>query len=431
MVKQTKIARYITKATFAKIEKAFRAHFNMPLETVDTRGNDVVELCSRNCHPQFCRIVRSSKTGFKRCHEDRVRSLNIAIETGQPYINFCHAGIILACVPVMERDTALGGLFFGKCLWDSPTNGLSDDIFKRLKGLRLPRDKLKEAIADLVVTGGRRTHQAAEFLYVLLYEVTGLDPRVVRWRKQRSLQQSRISELIQEKKRLGTDNRYPLESERELIGKVKIGDRSGAKETLNNILGTILFHNPCDLSVLKARLLELLSIIGRAAVEGGVDINMLLEKNLDYINKVMRISNQEDLCVWISHALDNFIELVYSSQDARRATRVKPATDFIRANFDRPISLSDIAEASHLSSSRLSHIFKEQTGMTIVDYLNMVRIEQAKKLLLTTDKSCTEICFRAGFNNQSYFTRTFRKRVGMTPRDFRSYNRRSDRSAAS
>jgi two-component system response regulator YesN len=264
-------------------------------------------------------------------------------------------------------------------------------------------------------------------LFDLLYEVGGFDPRVIRWRQQRTEQQSQIGEFIQERKRLGTEWEYPLQSERELLGKVKIGDRTGAKEILNSILGTILFHNPGDLGVLKARLLELLSILSRSAVEGGVDVDVMLEKNLAYVNKVMQINEQGDLCAWISTALNEFIELVYSSQDARKVTQISPAINYIDANYDKPITLADIAKASHISVSRLAHVFKEQMGITLIDYLTSVRIERAKQLLLATEQSCTEICFQVGYNNQSYFTRTFKRLVGMTPRQFRAGNLRKDK----
>jgi len=70
-------------------------------------------------------------------------------------------------------------------------------------------------------------------------------------------------------------------------------------------------------------------------------------------------------------------------------------------------------------------VFKEQMGITIIDYVTSVRIEQAKHLLLATDQSCTEICFEVGYNNQSYFTRTFKTLVGMTPRQFKIRNQRT------
>jgi two-component system response regulator YesN len=350
--------------------------------------------------------------------------MEIAAETGQAYITICHAGIVLVCVHIVDRDRIYGGMFFGKCLWEPVTSALVNDVEKRLMDIHIDRKDAVRALERLPVVGGRKIHNAGEFLFDLLYEVGGFDSGVIRWRRQRSQQQAEIGEFIQERKKLGAEWRYPLESEQALLNKVKIGDRTGAKEILNSILGTILFKNIGELGILKARLLELLSVLSRAAVEGGVNIDVMLERNLGYVNKVMQIDNQEDLCAWISMALNEFIELVYSSQDAKKVSQLRPAIDFMDANYDRAVTLAEIAKASHLSISRLAHIFKEQMGITIIDYLTGVRIERAKQLLLATNQSCTEICFAVGYNNQSYFTRTFKEIVGMTPRQFRRSNHR-------
>jgi len=430
MADKSQLGKLLSKGKFAEIESVFRKHFQLGLETTDIDGKEIKKMCSGDCHPFFCQVVRGSSKGMRRCHKERRQSLKNAIETGQSYISICHAGIVLVCVPVMDKDKALGGMFFGKCLWEPATEIIVEDVRQRLRDVRIDRKKLTAAIHQLPVIRGRKIHKAAEFLFDLLYEVGGFDPRVIRWRRQRSEQQSQIGEFIQERKKLGADWQYPLESEQELLGKVKIGDRTGAKEILNSILGTILFHNPGDLGVLKARLLELLSILSRSAVEGGVNIDVMLEKNLAYVNKVMEIDSQEDLCAWISTALNEFIELVYSSQDAKKVTQIRPAINYIDANYDKPISLAEVAKASYLSVSRLAHLFKEQMGITIIDYLTGVRIERAKQLLLSTEQNCTEICFQVGYNNQSYFTRTFKEQVGMTPRQFRVRNLRREKIAA-
>ncbi len=424
------LTKFLGKEKFERIECIFRKHFQLGLETGNIQGKGIKQICSADCEPTFCRIVRSSKAGLRRCNKERRRSLKIAIETGQSYISLCHAGIVLVCVPIMDKDKALGGIFFGKCLWEPVTQILINDVEKRLNGIRVNRKKLTAALRELPFIQGRKINEAAQFLFDLLYEVAAFDPRVIRWRRERSEQQSQIGEFIQERKKLGTEWHYPLESERELMGKVKIGDRTGAKEILNSILGTILFKTIGELGILKARLLELLSILSRSAVEGGVNVDVMLEKNLTYVNKVMQIDNQEDLCAWISMALNEFIELVYSSQDARKVSQIRPAINYIDANYNKPITLADVAKASHLSISRLAHIFKEQMGITIIDYLTSVRIERAKQLLLATDQNCTEICFEVGYNNQSYFTRTFKGLVGMTPRHFRVRNHRKEKISA-
>jgi two-component system response regulator YesN len=398
------LTKLLGKEKFERIERIFRKHFQLGLETGNIQGKGIKQMCSADCEPTFCRIVQNSTVGRSRCKKERRRSLKIAIETGQSYIS--------------------------QCLWEPVTQILINDVEKRLNGIRVNRKKLTTAMYELPFIQGRKINEAAQFLFDLLYEVAAFDPRVIRWRRERSEQQSQIGEFIQERKKLGTEWHYPLESERELMGKVKIGDRTGAKEILNSILGTILFKTIGELGILKARLLELLSILSRSAVEGGVNIDVMLEKNLTYLNKVMQINNQEDLCAWISTALNEFIELVYSSQDAKKVSQIRPAINYIDANYNKTIILADVAKASHLSISRLAHIFKEQMGITIIDYLTSVRIERAKQLLLATDQNCTEICFEVGYNNQSYFTRTFKGLVGMTPRQFKDRNQRREKISA-
>ena len=69
-------------------------------------------------------------------------------------------------------------------------------------------------------------------------------------------------------------------------------------------------------------------------------------------------------------------------------------------------------------------LFRSQVGITVIEYLTSIRINQAKQRLLVTESNCTQICFEVGYNNQSYFTRIFKQVVGMTPRQFRLENKR-------
>ncbi|HSV26610.1 MAG TPA: helix-turn-helix domain-containing protein [Sedimentisphaerales bacterium] len=420
------ITKRISKSVFTRVQAAFFKHFGMALETTDARGAEETGLCSSGCHPEFCKLVRSAVAG--RCMQDRIRSMGMAIDTGQPYISFCHAGIAIVCVPIMDGDTPLGGLFFGKCLFNEAGDAIIADINECLKDADIDPASLNDAIDELPVIPGRRIHQAAEFLYILFYEISGLDPCVVRFRRRKTQQQSQISEFMQENKLRGYDKRYPVESEKELVGKVRIGDRIGAREILNSIIGTLLLQYPGEMNVLKARMIELLSVISRAAVEGGVAIDELLPNNLEYLQKMLRITSQDELGAWISAAMEEFTELVCNSRDARKASQITPAIQYIDVNYNRAISLSEIAKAAHLSPSRLAHVFKEHTGQTVVDYVTQVRIGHARELLLATTRSCMDICFAVGYSNQSYFTRTFREQTGMTPRQFRQNNARAPRA---
>lgn len=95
----------------------------------------------------------------------------------------------------------------------------------------------------------------------------------------------------------------------------------------------------------------------------------------------------------------------------------------IQGRFEKEYSerftLSALASEYHISSSHLSHIFKEVTGYAPIEYLLICRLSAAKNLLKSTDKTIKEIIDLCGFSDESNFSRTFREKVGMTPSEFR------------
>lgn len=84
--------------------------------------------------------------------------------------------------------------------------------------------------------------------------------------------------------------------------------------------------------------------------------------------------------------------------------------------------LSELAGEYHVSPSHLSHVFKKITGYAPIEYLLSCRLSAAKNLLSSTDKTIKEIIDLCGFSDESNFSRTFRKKVGMTPTEFRKFS---------
>lgn len=98
--------------------------------------------------------------------------------------------------------------------------------------------------------------------------------------------------------------------------------------------------------------------------------------------------------------------------------RLKIVYEFIEENFQRPISLEEIAEKTNLSKAAFCRYFKKMTQLTFIEFLNQYRIEQAKRLL-KSDKNVTETCYECGFESLSYFNRIFKKVVGKNPIQFK------------
>ncbi|WP_409342544.1 response regulator [Paenibacillus sp. MBLB4367] len=98
---------------------------------------------------------------------------------------------------------------------------------------------------------------------------------------------------------------------------------------------------------------------------------------------------------------------------------VANAKRYIAENFAERIRLEDVSERLHVNPNYFSTIFKRETGGNFIDYLNEVRINESKKLLLHTDFKVFEISMRVGYGNFSYFNKMFKRLSGVTPQTYR------------
>ena len=118
-----------------------------------------------------------------------------------------------------------------------------------------------------------------------------------------------------------------------------------------------------------------------------------------------------------------YVESPVESVSLRRKMDVlKPVLEYIDTHYASPISLADLSRLAGMSPKYFCRFFKAALHRTPMDYLNYYRIEQACRILTTRELPVTEAAYRCGFNDSSYFVKTFRKYMGITPR---AYARRS------
>ena len=102
-------------------------------------------------------------------------------------------------------------------------------------------------------------------------------------------------------------------------------------------------------------------------------------------------------------------------RDYKRILQLKQVLDFIEHNYTGALTLKQLSASVSMSPKYFCRFFSEMTHQTPMDYLNRQRIERACYEISTTDDSITDIAYRNGFNDLSYFIRTFKKYKGTTP----------------
>ncbi len=99
--------------------------------------------------------------------------------------------------------------------------------------------------------------------------------------------------------------------------------------------------------------------------------------------------------------------------------RIEKVFAFMRDNYDKEINLADVAKLAGMSEVSFSRFIKKRTGKTFVESLNEIRLGHASRSLINTTNTISEIAYKCGFNNLSYFNRIFKSRNGCTPKEFR------------
>jgi AraC-like DNA-binding protein len=102
-----------------------------------------------------------------------------------------------------------------------------------------------------------------------------------------------------------------------------------------------------------------------------------------------------------------------------KSRRIDIAFQYMRTNYDKDVSLGDLAREVNMTEASFSRFIKKRTGLTFVDSLNNIRLGHATRLLIDTTLNIAEISFKCGFNNLSYFNRIFKKKYQCTPKEFR------------
>lgn len=121
--------------------------------------------------------------------------------------------------------------------------------------------------------------------------------------------------------------------------------------------------------------------------------------------------------------LDKVSAIMQQQVDSIQKQNAKPVREailYIQKHYAEPLRLESVADVVMLSPAYFSSVFKKETGESFVDYLNQFRLDTAKTLLRTTNESIVNISLSVGFNDSKYFTKLFKKYVGLKPSEYRN-----------
>lgn len=200
--------------------------------------------------------------------------------------------------------------------------------------------------------------------------------------------------------------------------------RQGNKEKLLEQLSMpedgeygVLSDNP--LRNKKNLLICLVTVATRAAIDGGLDTESAYSLSDSYIQNIEYISDMNSLNNLENQIFCNFADNVLKSKKNKYSKPIISCQNYISKHLYQEISLSELAEFIGLSHKYLSALFHKKVGLTLTEYINSKKVEEAKHLLMSTNHSILDISDWLGFHDQSHFTKIFKKFTGITPKKFK------------
>lgn len=133
----------------------------------------------------------------------------------------------------------------------------------------------------------------------------------------------------------------------------------------------------------------------------------------------IRVRNALSILIWLLYSHISHSVSPASNKNLRDSQRIKAMLRYIHNHFASDITSAAIAAAASVSESECLRCFRNTIGTTPIQYLKQYRIRQSAKLLSETPDKISDIAVRCGFQDMSYFTKTFREQIGCTPTEYR------------
>lgn len=222
-------------------------------------------------------------------------------------------------------------------------------------------------------------------------------------------------ELVREK------HQTDYENEKQLLSYVRQGNFDKLKKYLlsthfknDYLIGDSQLRNQKNIAIVS------ITLVTRAAIEGGLDVTTAFNMSDLYIRQIEQLKNINDINNAMITCVLEFTERVGGTQLPDGVTPlIGECCRYVRRNLHTAITTKSIAHSLHVSTAYLSTLFSKEMHMTLNYYIHYLKIEEAKWLLTKTKRDIIDIALYLCYTSQSYFQKVFKKYTGLTPLVYR------------
>lgn len=395
---------------------ALAGSLDLSISLLDAEGNTLQQ---HGAVSGCCTLLRRHVFTPRSCAREHLKAGQIAATLGESYVFSCPANLNHIAFPLVRRGVLAGTVIVGPFLMDQPDSSLIAEVLNKHRVAPTLCLEIFDELTHLPVVPPHKARHISGLVEHLLSPLLGDERLLMQARHEKLYQQSRINETIQMYKGEPAEDTtgFVYGKEQELLARVKTGDIQAAKAVLNDLLGFVLFTRSSQMAYVRARALELTTLLSRVAIEGGATPESSFALNNLFLPRIQHAQDFESLCHVLQEAVENFMHTITVPLPGHAA--VRKALQFIALHYQEPLSIQTMGSQLNMSPAYFSSLFSQHMRMGFRDYLARVRNEQAKYLLQATDYPISQIAAAVGYADQSSFTKAFRRVTGLTPHQAR------------
>jgi AraC-like DNA-binding protein len=230
----------------------------------------------------------------------------------------------------------------------------------------------------------------------------------------------------------GASRHSPFETYQKIQEAIRNGDVAGLERVMAGInAGSIPMDqlNRADfVRSVKDSFIKSCAMACFAAIEANAPFTQVMDMSDEFIRGMEQLSNIYDIYDLMKAAVISFARAVAINR-ALYSKPVRQTIDYIKSHYAEKITLGLLAEHTNLSTFYLSNLIKKETGLSLADNINKIRIAESKRLLRDKSLSILDVALHVGFAYQNHFASVFRKFANCSPSEFRELLLQPDKSA--
>ncbi|MEN1760635.1 helix-turn-helix domain-containing protein [Anoxynatronum sibiricum] len=378
-----------------------------------TKPQDESNLC------QYCEMKSKQQ---KQKHQEAAECLDHHSFQAHERIWHCQCGLKRLYVPILMGDQVVGSIRSERFLFNN------EDVHRNMVEAQVFQEDIPKMIKSRVHVMVDHLETAANFVQLLMErqvfdrELTEKENALVR-QAQEKLQLMDALKKANEKlgyrtifaatPMLAQEAVYPYPLEKKLEKAIETGSIHTIRQEI------------ADAKALKlpgeAIVPEMIAVLLRAVLKPLEDMNVLMELRGKY-HQLMKENPGAKAWRVLEQCCLECVELLRHHQEYQSGEMIEGINRYLRHHFRRNVTLTTVAEQFYVSPNYLSHLFNEQNQVSFSEYVQRLRVEEAKEMLVKSRMRVSDIGKQVGFNHDSYFVSVFKKHTGTTPNEYRKHH---------